>query len=139
MLSPDEVNDIQSEEQTARFVFSKRHVRADRTLKGEAFLPHPYEDLSVTRLIQTTPREVSAIGYAIAAKRNPPRNLQGQGEVLANTYIRQHLQVVVAPVEGNPNHANVNDWPTEKAQQLLIAKEIARVARFVAPVDNEQA
>ena len=54
--------------------------------------------------------------------------------MLAATYLSQeNLKVLADPVEGNPNHANVNGWPSadDKAGQIMIAKEIAAVAKFV--------
>ena len=97
-------------------------------------MPHPYEELSVTRLIQITDDEVWRVGQAVAAARTPPRTLYGRGDVLAATYRSQpNLDVVADPVEGNPNHANVTGWPPadDETAQIMIAKEIAAVAKFV--------
>lgn len=136
MLDPANVPKVDNGEITARFVVSKRHVnRQTGTLKADAFVPHPYVKLSVTRLIQITDEEVWGVGQAVAAAREPPRTLYGRGDVLASTYRSQpNIDVVADPVDGNPNHANVTGWPSadEETAQVMIAKEIAAVAKFVA-------
>ncbi len=134
MLDPANVPDVDYQEMTARFVVSKRHVnRQTLTLKANAFVPHPYEELSVTRLIEITEDEIWEVGNHIAAARTPPRTLRGRGDVLAATYMGQKLEVISDPVDSNPNHANVTGWPSadDEAGQVMIAKEIAAVANFV--------
>jgi len=142
MLDLARVPDVDAGEMTARFIVSKRHFnKQTSTLKADAFVPHPYEELSVTRLIEITEDEIWSVGRDVAAARTPPRTLRGRGDVLAATYLRQeNLQVVADPVEGNPNHAYVTGWPSadEETAQVMIAKEIAAVAKFVTPPELEQ-
>jgi hypothetical protein len=136
MLDPANVPAVDAQEITARFIVSKRHVnKQTMTLKADAFVPHPYEELSVTRLVQITEDETWTVGREVAAARKPPRTLRGRGDVLAATYVGQRLEVIADPVDGNPNHANVTGWPPadDEAGQVMIAKEIAAVAKFVAP------
>ena len=134
MLDPSNVPDVDSQEMTTRFVVAKRHInRQTMTLKANAFIPHPYEELSVTRLVEITEDEIWTVGASIAAARKPPRTLRGRGDVLVATYLDQELDVVADPLEDNPNHANVTGWPPadDQARQLMIAKEIAAVANYV--------
>lgn len=142
MLDPASVPDVDVEEMTARFVVAKRHINKQTlTLKADAFVPHPYEELSVTRLIEITEDEIWTVGRAVATARTPPRTLRGRGDVLAATYLRQeNLKVVADPVSGNPNHANVTGWPSadDVTAQIMIAKEIAAVAKFVPPPESER-
>ena len=141
MLDPSNVPDVDSQEMTARFVVAKRHVNRQKlTLKADAFVPHPYEELSVTRLIKITEDEIWGIGKSVAAARTPARTLRGRGDVLAATYVGQKLEVIPAPVESNPNHASVTGWPSadDEDRQLMIAKEIAAVAKFVETPDSQQ-
>lgn len=142
MLDPANVSQVDDGEMTARFVVSKRHInRQTGTLKADAFVPHPYEELSVTRLIQTNEEEVWGVGKAVAAARIPPRTLYGRGDVLASTYRSQpKLDVVANPVAGNPNHANVTGWPSadDETAQVMIAKEIAAVAKLVPLPESER-
>lgn len=142
MLDPANVPDVDNEELTARFVVSRRHFNKQTgTLKADAFVPHPYEELSVTRLIYITEVEIWGLGQKVAAARTPPRTLHGRGDVLAASYRSQrNLDVIAVPVEGNPNHANVIGWPSadDEAGQVMIAKEIAAVAKFVEPPESER-
>jgi hypothetical protein len=46
----------------------------------------------------------------------------------ASAFLQQLLAVAAAPVEGNPNHANVTGWPTEKPMQKIIAQKLAAAA-----------
>jgi hypothetical protein len=133
VLDAQHIPPLDPQEMTGRFVLSRKHInRQTGTLKADAFVPHPYEELSVMRLIQTTDEETLQIGRAVAAARTPPKTLWGRGDVLAATYITQRLTVTPDPVDGNPNHALVSGWPADdKVAQLEIAKEIAAVAKFV--------
>lgn len=66
MLDPSRVPDVDAGEMTARFVVSKRHInRQTGTLRADAFVPHPYEELSVTRLIQITDDEIWQVRQAV--------------------------------------------------------------------------
>ena len=142
MLDPANVPDVDAQEMTARFVVSKRHInRQTLTLKADAFVPHPYEALSVTRLIEMNEDEIWAVGRDVAAARTPPRTLRGRGDVLAATYLSQeNLNVIADPVEGNANHANVTGWPSadDETAQVMIAKEIAAVAQFISPPESKR-
>ena len=134
MIDPAHVPPVADDEDTGRFVFTRGHInRLSGTRKANAFLPHPHDELSVQRLIQSTESEVWETGASIGSARNPPRTAYGRGDVLVNTYRQQRLVVFADPVEGNANHTVVRGWPKEdKDAQLLHAKEIAAVARFVS-------
>jgi hypothetical protein len=105
------------------------------------FVPHPHEELSVTRDRDATEDEVWNAGFEVARQRSEsgPRTftLHGRGDALAATYHDQNLQTLPDPVPGNPNHVNVTGWPKDdKAKQKLIALEIAKVAKFVPVKDG---
>lgn len=136
MLDPENVPEVDSQELLSRFVLSKRHVRSDDgTLKADAFVPHPHGELSVTRHLEATDDEVWQVGSDVAEARN--RTLYGRGDALAATYLGLNLSVIPDPVDGNPNHVDVREWPlNDKPAQKLIAQEIAAVARFVAVPDS---
>lgn len=132
MIDPANVPDVDSQEMTARFVVSKSHFNKQTlTLKANAFVPPPNRELSVTRLVKITEDEIWAVGKSVAAARK--QTLRGRGDVLVATYLDQKLEVIPDPVDNNPNHANVTGWPSadDKAMQVMIAKEIAAVAKFV--------
>lgn len=133
MLDPANIPMVMPDELLARYVFSQSHFsRQNGRVKAGAFMPAPNGELSVTRHVNATGHEIWAIGREIAKVRG--RTLHGRGDVLAATCMSQRLTVVASPIHGNPNHANVVDWPMEdKAAQKLIAEEIAVAAKFVVP------
>ena len=137
MLDPENVPDVGSEERLSRYVLSKRHVNRQNPqkilLKADAFVPHPYEELSVTRDLKATEVEIWAIGRDVAEQRG--RTLYGRGDAIAATYHSQKLKTIKKPVTGNANHVDVTDWPSadEKSAQMQVALEIAAIAKFVPP------
>ncbi len=136
MLDPENLPEVEPDERTARFIVDKRHLNRSTippTVKANAYMPRKNEEgVSITRLVQITADEVWAIGMAMAANRNPPRKLKGRSDVLAATFQGQGLEVKPVAVDGNPNHAEACGWPSLESDQLMIAKEIAAVAKFVA-------
>ena len=133
MLSVNAVPPVGANEKLSRFVLSSRHFRKDfNTLKADAFVPHPHEELSVNRELEATDNETWTIGRTIADGLS--KTLYGRGDVIAATYHSQKLKTIEAPVLGNPNHVNVIGWiKDDKPSQKLIAQEIAAVAKFVKP------
>lgn len=138
MLDAEEgIPPVDSQESLARYILSKSHVRRQQgTLKPDAFVPHPHTDLSVTRHREASDDELWEAGQAVSDSRGKP--LLGRGDVLAATYLRQKLKVVAKPISGNPNHADVSEWPSEKKLQKLIASEVSAVAKYVAVPEPEQ-
>ena len=120
---------VRDDEWLARFVLFSRWIRSDRTLRPDAFIPHPWPDLSVTRHLQLSQKELWEIGHAIADKRGC--SLLGRGDVQASVPRAQKLQIDAAPVEDNLNHANITAWPPDKPTQKMIAQEIAARAFFI--------
>jgi hypothetical protein len=114
---------VSSEEQLARFILYKSHLRQDWTVKPDAFIPHPWPDLSVTRHLQLLETELWMIGWTIA--RQTAKTLHGRADFPAAIAQQHKLQVVAAPVPDNPNHANIANWPTDKPAQKAIAQELA--------------
>ena len=136
MLDPENLPDIEPNELTARFIADKRHLNRSTnppTVKPNAYMPRKNEEgVSITRLVQITEAEIWAVGRSMAANRNPPRTLRGRSDVLVATFQSQGLEVKPVPVDDNPNHAEARGWPTLESDQLMIAKEIAAVAKFTA-------
>ncbi len=140
MIDPRHVPDVAPEEMLARFILSRRHIRSsDATIKPDAFVPHPHDELSVTRHKDAAESEVWNAGRAIAEYQQ--RTLHGRGDVRADVFVERGLSVQADPVQGhatlpdNPNHANVTNWPKDdKGRQKLLALEIAATAKLVRPV-----
>jgi hypothetical protein len=117
---------VATDEQLARFILHRSHLRQDWTVKPDAFIPYPWPNLSVTRHLHLSETELWNIARQVA--RQTEKTLHGRADVQTAAFERQKLLVVPAPVSENPNHANVSGWPLEKSAQKAIAQEIAQAA-----------
>jgi len=123
-----EADAVSRDELLARFVLFGKWIRADQTIRPEAFIPHPYTDLSVTRHKSLLEENIWVIGQEVADKRG--LTLYGRGDIYAVAILKQNLNVQPAPVDNNPNHANIVGWPEEKSAQKIIAMKLAALATF---------
>lgn len=126
-----------SDEKLARFILHRSHLRSDRTVKPDAFIPFPYPDLSVTRHVQLSEAELWNIGRDVAWQTG--KTLRGRADMHAFIFKQHKLRVIAAPTVTNPNHANVIEWPSEKSAQKHIAQQIAAAvgrAREVPPASD---
>jgi hypothetical protein len=121
---------VAPDELLARYITSSKwlHMR-DQTVTQNAFIP-PDSELSVTRHLGLTERAIWIIGEKIV--ESTPRSLHGRADVETSHVIAQRLNVVPKPEDGNPNHANIINWPPDKDARKMCALEIARAAHFVA-------
>ena len=127
MSNGENVPAIDSDEWLARFIHYRRHIRQDRTVRPDAFIPHPYPDLSVTRYLQLLEAELWQVGREIA--RQTGRPMYGRANVRALIFLQRELQVLADPIiPENPNHAKVIGWPVDKPSQKIIAQQIAAAA-----------
>jgi len=132
MLAIENVPEVERSETLSRFIVSSRHIRKlDETVKADAFVPHPNEELSVNRDKEATDDETWDAGDVVAQKLG--RTLHGRADALAATYISLQLTTIAAPIPDNPNHVNVCNWPPGKPEQILKAKEIAEKAKLLRP------
>jgi len=132
MLAIENVPEVERSETLSRFIVSSRHIRkSDETVKADAFVPHPNEELSVNRDKEATDDETWDAGDVVAQKLG--RTLHGRADALAATYISLQLTTIAAPIPDNPNHVNVCNWPPGKPEQILKAKEIAEKAKLLRP------
>jgi hypothetical protein len=130
MIDPNNVPDVAAEEILARYILQSSHVRrSNSTVKPDAFIPPANLLLSVTRHLQATENELWSIGDDVAHQTG--RTLYGRADLRAELFAKQFLVVGKAPVLGNPNHANVSNWPADKAAQKIIAQELAAAAALV--------
>ncbi len=118
---------VGEDELLARFILFKRHFRRiDNTVKPEALIPAPRIQLSVTRHLGLTPRQIWEAGCEVARVRQlqvPGATLHGRADILASDARNLHLEV--NPDEPPLNHANIEPWPAEEAAQLIIAQKLA--------------
>lgn len=124
----DPSSPILDAEQLARFVLYKSHVRIDGTLKQDAFIPHPYTDLSTTRHDLLGERKIWIRGNNVARQQKLP--LIGRGDVCASVYRSRELQIVRDPIDCNPQHVNIGPWPSDKPAQKNRAQLIAKDSVF---------
>lgn len=138
MLDPASVPEVTADELLARFIYQSSHIRpSDRTVKPNAFLPPANLLCSVTRHLQATEDELWSVGHDGARQREA--TLYGRADLLTGVCTRNGLPVLKAPVQGNPNHANVTGWPSDKPAQKIIAQELAAAAALVLPPEQGQA
>ena len=131
MSDDGESPSISAGEWLARFILFKSWIRSsDQSVKQDAFIPHPYPDLSVTRHKDLSIQNLWQIGQQVAAKR--PATLYGRADVTVAEVRRQKLEVEPRPVPENLNHASIIGWPADKPAQKIFAQELAAVARYVA-------
>lgn len=120
---------VAAEEWLARFITSSRWIRAsDQTVKQDAFIPHPYPDLSVTRHKNLSVEELWRIGQDVADRR--PATFYGKADLTAEQVRRNKLQVEERPEPDNLNHATIIGWPDDKPAQKILAQELAAIARY---------
>ena len=120
---------VTDNEWLARFILFGRWLRADRTVRPDAFIPYPWPDLSVARHLGLAEAELWRIGQKVADQRTLPL-LHGRADIRARAVRRHRLDI--HPTPEPRNHANIAGWPKEKPAQKIIAQEIAATATFIA-------
>ncbi len=120
---------IAPEEARARFLISSRFFsRGSNRVKADAFIPHPFLELSVFRTHGLAEAEVWSIGDSVA--RPQGRTLYGRAEVLAEAVVKLGFGVV--PAEPPPLHAHITGWPADdRGAQRIRAVELPAAARLV--------
>ena len=126
---------VKNSELLARFITSSKWFRpSNQTVKQDAFIPHPYPDLSVTRHKSLSKQEIWKVGQEISDAR--PATLYGRADISAEDVRKQKLSVEPRPVPENLNHACILGWPRDKPAQKVLALELAAVAHFVLKPAN---
>ena len=126
---------VAPDENVSRYILQSNHIRrSDNTITPNAFMPHPYADLSVTRKLGLDEKEIWSYGEGVA--RHNSKTLYGRADSEASSYLEQDLQVISDPVlppnfPENPNHAIVTGWPSDKPSQKMVALEIAAKAKYI--------
>ena len=128
MIDPNNVPDVDDHEILARFILQSSHVRADLTLRADSFIPHPHDDLSVTRHRDASEPEIWSVGKQVAHQCS--KTLHGRADVTTSSFRMRSLLVLPDPLPENPNHANIRRWPIGKPLQKVLALEIAATAEF---------
>jgi hypothetical protein len=126
---------ISEDEWLARYIFHAGHVRADGTIKPDAFIPYKHTELSVTRHAKLSDEQVWQFGDDVGRARSLA--LLGRADTLAKHFVMQRLRVIAAPLPDNENHANVVGWPPDKQSQKEIAIEVARFAKYKPSAERQ--
>ena len=133
MNSPDISDFIEDDELLARFVMFSNWIRADGSLKQDAFIPPKDLNLSVTRHHRLSDGEIWQRGQDCASKR--AKTLLGRADISAAS-VREirtpAMNVIPDPEPENPEHCNIVGWPPDKPTQKSIAQRLAAAAAFVS-------
>lgn len=106
---------VEPGEMLSHYLF-RSEIRADNSLKPDAIMPHPHEDLSVTRHKNLTEDQIWDCATIVAGKQN--RRLFGRADFLADSLPKPLL---VKPDEPPCNHAGIFGWPSERSDQMAKA------------------
>lgn len=134
MIDPSSVPDVEETEVLSRYVLQSRHFRNDKTPRPELFIPHPYQDLSVTRHRDATENELWQVGQDVAQQIG--KTLYGRFDIQAKDCQVKPLIVKAKPLKNNPNHADITGWPPSKQDQKELALKIAAsksISKLISP------
>lgn len=123
------MEDIAPQEIMSRFILDKKGFSSQkRMVKRSAFMPDPYDELSVFRISGWTEEEIWQAGEEYVAKPRK-RTLRARGDFGA-----EHIQNNMLTIKDDsppPGHAVILGWPETKDERLLIALKLANAARLV--------
>jgi hypothetical protein len=119
---------VQDPELFARYILHSGHIRADASVKPDAFIPdfdavRARMELSVTRHNSLNENEIWGRGHQVAAAN--AKDLRGRADVSAAQYFAGSLSISPDPERNNPQHVVVIDWPEDKPFQKALAQEIS--------------
>jgi hypothetical protein len=119
-----------ADELLARFIIFKKWLRADQSVRPDAFFPPNDLNLSVTRHGNLIEPELWKLGQQVADAVSLKRDakLCGRADVTVQQVTEQKLSIVAFPLTDNPNHTHITDWPVEKPVQKALAQELAKAA-----------
>lgn len=139
---------LHSDEPIARYVVNSRKVSTQqKKLKAEAFIPHPYKEMSVFRTKDLDHEKTRLIGQSEFADKLPePKRLLAWGVFQKSTLDHERVGLAIAAREPNdtshPRHRDVVGWPSAddskiaKAKQKEVALELSERTTLVMAVTN---
>ena len=121
---------IADTDRLSRFLFFRRwYAPTMGRVKPEAFVPHPYIELSVSCTEGLDENLVWQIGRETADSRRDKPTLHGRADLAAQAIRAQQLEVVR---DDRPlYHANIVGWEGERSAQLSKAQEMAAASTLV--------
>ena len=120
---------IESNENLARFLFRKKWIRLNNSVKHNAFAPPKDLRLSFTRHTNISEYDIWTIGFNVGRKGN--RSIVRRADVVAVNVRKIELEIESSPVEDNDNHADIINWPESKDERMSKAMEIASASMYV--------
>jgi len=118
-----------NDELLARFVLRSSWVRRDGTIRPDAFVPPPNLQLSVSRHTGRSTSELWRRGEAVAAARDV--RLVGRADIrVERVRAAKPLNAIADPIEGDPGHALIVGWASEKPTQKMMAMQLAGDASY---------
>lgn len=117
---------IDQAEILSRYVFTKKFLRSDNSVKWGAFSPREntisrVKETSVYRINNLSALSIWQIGQGVGKKSN--RTLKGRADFLTLDVLNISLDVLES--EPPPKHANIIGWP-DKADSKQLAMELAK-------------
>lgn len=141
MLDPNNIPPVKDDELLARYATQSGHFRSsDKQIKQSLFIPHPRQELSVTRHREATEDEIWAAGNDVSTALG--RQLYGRTDIRAGDCMIEMLRVDASPIKNdskvsdNPNHADIAGWPTAKEDQKAIALKLVASASKLIPAPS---
>lgn len=134
MIDPENVPPVAENELLARFATqSGQFRRSDFTVKQDLFMPHPRRELSVMRHRDASMDEIWQVGHSIASELG--RTLYGRADIRAAACNIEGLRAVARPIPPeNPNHADIEGWPSSTEDKKALALKLAASAsKLIAP------
>jgi len=126
---------VTANELLARFITDKDWIRADLTIRQDAFIPPKDLQLSVTRHLNLSEQQLWLIGGAVVEELAGKKTaaLYGRADIYVEQVLHQHLRAEAAPLLNNPNHAHITGWPAEKSARKNVAQELAALVGKLVP------
>ena len=75
---------------------------------------------------ESNDEELWKVGYTVVETRG--RNLHGRSDIAAIACKVDSLEVIAKPLDGNPNHADIDGFPSKKEDQMSLATKLAASA-----------
>ena len=122
---------VADDELLARFIRYERFIKADGTVRLDAFMPDSRDvqpGLSVTRHLDLSEEELWRNGRQVVSQS--ASKLVGRADFKALVARRLRLDLVSVPEPENAYHAEVRGWPPDKHERKDLAEDIAESARF---------
>jgi hypothetical protein len=122
---------VSPDEHLARFITVNRWLRADKSIRPDAFMPPKDLNLSVTRHLGLSEESLWKHGQNVADALPKERStgLFGRADITSGEVTRLTLKVEAYPLPENANHAHINGWPDKPAKKN-IAQRLAQAAKY---------